>query len=162
MVSSAIARKLDIDDSFELVLRTRQDLDLTCQRAVSKFFSSERIDQVYLAAAKVGGIVANNTCPADFIYQNLMIECSIIHAAHTAGVQKLLFLGSSCIDPKLAQQPMTESTLLSGALEETNEPYAISIWKIATLSLLYLGAFMRPRTIRTQRLLLGGSDKPKR
>jgi GDP-L-fucose synthase len=108
-------------------------LDLTSQAAVQAFFQQQSIDQVYLAAAKVGGIHANNTYPADFIYENLMMEANIIHAAHTHGVQKLLFLGSSCIYPKLADQPMTESSLLTGTLEPTNEPYAIA--KIAGIKL---------------------------
>lgn len=133
MVGSAIIRQLESDSNIELVVRTRQELDLTSQQAVSDFFKAEGVDQVYLAAAKVGGIVANNTYPADFIYQNLMIECNIIHSAHMAGVQKLLFLGSSCIYPKLATQPMAESSLLTGTLEETNEPYAIA--KIAGIKL---------------------------
>jgi len=133
MVGSAIVRKLEKQDHIELITRTRQELDLTNQKAVLGFFQTEKIDQVYLAAAKVGGITANNTYPADFIYQNLMIQCNIINSAHQVGVQKLLFLGSSCIYPKLAQQPMRESALLTGKLEETNEPYAIA--KIAGIKL---------------------------
>lgn len=133
MVGSAIARQLQNDPAIELVLRTRAELDLVSQQAVADFFARENIDQVYLAAAKVGGIVANNTYPADFIYENLMIESNIIHAAHTAGVQELLFLGSSCIYPKFAEQPMSESALLTGVLEPTNEPYAIA--KIAGIKL---------------------------
>lgn len=133
MVGSAIVRQLKKQDNIEIVVRTRQELDLTNQQAVVDFFQAEKIDQVYLAAAKVGGIVANNTYPADFIYQNLMIQCNIIHSAHLAGIQKLLFLGSSCIYPKLAQQPMAESALLTGTLEETNEPYAVA--KIAGIKL---------------------------
>lgn len=133
MVGSAIVRQLEKIDNIEIVVRTRKELDLTNQQAVLDFFSQEKIHQVYLAAAKVGGIVANNTYPADFIYQNLMIQCNIIHSAHQAGIQQLLFLGSSCIYPKLAQQPMAESTLLTGTLEETNEPYAIA--KIAGIKL---------------------------
>lgn len=133
MVGSAIARQLVNDRNVELVMRTRNELDLTSQNAVSKFFEQEEIDEVYLAAAKVGGIVANNTYPAEFIYQNLMIESNIIHSANAVGVQKLLFLGSSCIYPKLAAQPMSESALLTGKLEETNEPYAIA--KIAGIKL---------------------------
>jgi GDP-L-fucose synthase len=133
MVGSAIVRQLDKIADIEIIVRTRQELDLTNQQAVLDFFNKERIDQVYLAAAKVGGIVANNTYPADFIYQNLMIQCNIIHSAHQAGIQQLLFLGSSCIYPKLAQQPMAESALLTGTLEETNEPYAIA--KIAGIKL---------------------------
>ncbi len=133
MVGSAIARQLINDRNVELVVRTRNELDLTSQYAVSEFFKQEEIDEVYLAAAKVGGIIANNTYPADFIYQNLMIECNVIHSANAAGVQKLLFLGSSCIYPKLAAQPMSEHALLTGKLEETNEPYAIA--KIAGIKL---------------------------
>jgi GDP-L-fucose synthase len=133
MVGSAIVRQLENNENVEIVVRSRKELDLTNQQAVSDFFNTEKIDQVYLAAAKVGGIVANNTYPADFIYENLMIECNIIHSAHLAGIQELLFLGSSCIYPKLAQQPMSESVLLTGKLEETNEPYAIA--KIAGIKL---------------------------
>lgn len=133
MVGSAICRQLSERADVELVVRTHIELDLTSQQAVTAFFSSEQIDQVYLAAAKVGGIHANNSYPAEFIYENLMMECNIIHAAHMAGVQKLLFLGSSCIYPKLAAQPMTESALLTGTLEATNEPYAIA--KIAGIKL---------------------------
>lgn len=133
MVGSAICRQLSQRGEVELVVRTRTELDLTSQQAVTEFFASEQIDQVYLAAAKVGGIHANNSYPAEFIYENLMMECNIIHAAHLAGVQKLLFLGSSCIYPKLAAQPMTESALLTGTLEVTNEPYAIA--KIAGIKL---------------------------
>lgn len=133
MVGSAIVRQLESYDEIELVLRTRDELDLTNQQAVIEFFERENIDEVYLAAAKVGGIIANNTYPADFIYENLMIECNIIHSAHIAGIQKLLFLGSSCIYPKLADQPMSEQALLTGTLEPTNEPYAIA--KIAGIKL---------------------------
>jgi GDP-L-fucose synthase len=133
MVGSAIVRQLENADDIDLVVRSRKELDLTNQQAVLEFFETQKIDQVYLAAAKVGGIVANNTYPADFIYENLMIECNIIHSAHLAGIQQLLFLGSSCIYPKLAEQPMSESALLTGTLEETNEPYAIA--KIAGIKL---------------------------
>jgi len=133
MVGSAIVRQLDQRADIELVLRDRSQLDLLDSNAVQAFFRDNQIDQVYLAAAKVGGIVANNTYPAEFIYQNLMIEANIIHAAHLSGVQKLLFLGSSCIYPKLAKQPITESELLQGTLEPTNEPYAIA--KIAGIKL---------------------------
>ncbi|BBS86515.1 GDP-L-fucose synthase [compost metagenome] len=133
MVGSAICRKLTLCNDVELVVRSRRELDLTRQEAVEGFFANEAIDEVYLAAAKVGGIHANNTYPAEFIYENLVLECNIINAAHQAGVQKLLFLGSSCIYPKLAEQPMTESALLTGALEATNEPYAIA--KIAGIKL---------------------------
>jgi GDP-L-fucose synthase len=133
MVGSAIVRQLKEKAGVELVLRTRAELDLTNQSVVNEFFDTESIDQVYLAAAKVGGIVGNNTYPADFIYQNLMIQCNIINAAHHAGVQNLLFLGSSCIYPRLAMQPMSEDALLTGTLEPTNEPYAIA--KIAGIKL---------------------------
>lgn len=133
MVGSAIYRQLTSRDDVDLVVRTRHELDLTRQDAVERFFASEAIDEVYLAAAKVGGIHANNTYPAEFIYENLVIECNVINAAHRSGVQRLLFLGSSCIYPKLAKQPMDESALLTGTLEETNEPYAIS--KIAGIKL---------------------------
>ncbi|MCD9477847.1 GDP-L-fucose synthase [Photobacterium phosphoreum] len=133
MVGSAIVRQLNQRDNVEIITRTRDELDLLNQQAVNGFFASERIDEVYLAAAKVGGIHANNTYPADFIYENLMMECNIIHAAHSNNVQHLLFLGSSCIYPKLAQQPMAEAALLTDILEETNEPYAIA--KIAGIKL---------------------------
>jgi GDP-L-fucose synthase len=133
MVGSAIVRELKNDDHIDLVLRNRSELDLTDQLSVVDFFSKEKVDEVYLAAAKVGGIMANSTYPADFIYQNLMMECNIINGAHLSGVKKLLFLGSSCIYPRLAKQPMSEYDLLSGALESTNEPYAIA--KIAGIKL---------------------------
>ena len=133
MVGSAIVRQLESRAGVDLVMRTRAELDLTSQAAVQTFFAAEQIDQVYLAAAKVGGIHANNEYPAEFIYENLMIEANIIHAAHLADVQKLLFLGSSCIYPKLAEQPMAETALLTGTLEPTNEPYAIA--KIAGIKL---------------------------
>lgn len=133
MVGSAIVRQLSARDDVEIITRSRSELDLLNQAAVNEFFAAERIDQVYLAAAKVGGIHANNVYPAEFIYQNLLMECNIIHAAHQNNVQHLLFLGSSCIYPKLAEQPMTESALLTGTLEATNEPYAIA--KIAGIKL---------------------------
>ena len=133
MVGSAIFRQLSKADDVQLITRSRKELDLTNQQAVVDFFQTEKIDQVYLAAAKVGGIVANNTYPADFIYENLMIQCNIIHSAHLANIQQLLFLGSSCIYPKLAEQPMKEAALLTGTLEETNEPYAVA--KIAGIKL---------------------------
>lgn len=133
MVGSAIIRQLEKRDDIEIVARTRAEMDLANQQAVLDFFSEEKIDQVYMAAAKVGGIVANDTYPADFIYDNLMVECNIIHAAHIFNVQKLLFLGSSCIYPRLAEQPMSEEALLNGSLEPTNEPYAIA--KIAGIKL---------------------------
>lgn len=135
MVGSAIVRTLLAQgvDVQSVITRTHAELDLTDQRAVNEFFSKENPDQVYLAAAKVGGIHANNTYPAEFIYQNLMMQANVIHAAHSHGVQKLLFLGSSCIYPKLAAQPMSEDALLSGKLELTNEPYAVA--KIAGIKL---------------------------
>jgi GDP-L-fucose synthase len=133
MVGSAIVRQLQKTEGIELVLCDRSQLDLLSQADVQAFFQQEKIDAVYLAAAKVGGIVANNTYPAEFIYENLMIECNIVHSAHLADIQDLLFLGSSCIYPKLAEQPMSESALLTGTLEPTNEPYAIA--KIAGIKL---------------------------
>jgi GDP-L-fucose synthase len=133
MVGSAIVRQLEASGHTNVITRTRTELDLTNQQAVVDFFQTEKIAQVYLAAAKVGGIVANNTYPADFIYENLMIQCNIIHSAHLANIQQLLFLGSSCIYPKLAVQPMKETALLTGVLEETNEPYAVA--KIAGIKL---------------------------
>jgi GDP-L-fucose synthase len=133
MVGAAIVRTLQQQGYTNIVARTHKELDLTNQAAVMAFFELERPDQVYLAAAKVGGIHANNTYPADFIYQNLMVQANVIEAAFQNGVQKLLFLGSSCIYPKLAPQPMTESALLTGPLEPTNEPYAVA--KIAGIKL---------------------------
>lgn len=133
MVGSALVRRLRQSGYTSLILAGREELDLTSQSAVQEFFTEHEIDQVYLAAAKVGGIHANNTYPAEFIYENLIIECNIIHAAHLSGVNKLLFLGSSCIYPKLAEQPMREEALLTGTLEPTNEPYAIA--KIAGIKL---------------------------
>lgn len=133
MVGGAIVRALQSQGYTNLVTRTHAELDLTNQAAVQAFFEAEKPDQVYLAAAKVGGIHANNTYPAEFIYQNLMIQANVIHAAFQSGVKKLLFLGSSCIYPKLAPQPMAENALLTGPLEPTNEPYAIA--KIAGIKL---------------------------
>jgi GDP-L-fucose synthase len=135
MVGSAIVRQLLAHGhpADRIVTRTHAELDLTNQAAVNAFFAEEKPDQVYLAAAKVGGIHANNTYPAEFIYQNLMMQANIIDAAFHHGVQKLLFLGSSCIYPKLAPQPMREDALLTGTLEPTNEPYAIA--KIAGIKL---------------------------
>lgn len=133
MVGSALVRQLAGRGDVELVLRSRSELDLTRQAEVEQFFGDERIGQVYLAAAKVGGIHANNTYPAEFIYENLMVEANIIHGAWRAGVRRLLFLGSSCIYPKFARQPIPESELLQGGLECTNEPYAIA--KIAGIKL---------------------------
>jgi GDP-L-fucose synthase len=126
MVGSAIVRQLEASGHTNILTLTRTELDLTNQQAVLEFFQPENIDQVYLATAKVGEIVANNTYPTDFIYENLMIQCNIIHSAHLANIQQLLFLGPSCIYPKLADQPMQETALLTGTLEEANEPYAIS------------------------------------
>lgn len=133
MVGSAIVRALEKAGDAEIITRTRSELDLLDQAAVFRFFNQNAVDEVYLAAAKVGGIWANNTYPAEFIYQNLIIEANIIHGVFQAGVRKLLFLGSSCIYPKLAEQPIAESSLLQGALEPTNEPYAIA--KIAGIKL---------------------------
>lgn len=133
MVGSAIVRRLTSLGYSRIVTRCRSELDLTRQEQVEAFLKSERIDVVYVAAAKVGGIFANNTLPAEFIYENLMIECNLIHSAHQAGIQQLLFLGSSCIYPKHAAQPMAEDALLQGPLEPTNEPYAIA--KIAGIKL---------------------------
>ena len=135
MVGAAIVRLLRRDGLPDdaLVTRTRKELDLTDQAAVRSFFDTERVDEVYLAAAKVGGIHANNIQPAEFIYENLMIEANVIDAAFRSGVRKLLYLGSSCIYPKHAPQPMREDALLTGTLEPTNEPYAIA--KIAGLKL---------------------------
>ena len=133
MVGSAIIRELANQGQTNLVVRTHAELDLTNQQAVQAFFEAEKPDQVYMAAAKVGGIHANNTYPAEFIYDNLMVQANVIHEAYKVGVQKLLFLGSSCIYPKLVEQPMKESALLTGVLEATNEPYAIA--KIAGIKL---------------------------
>jgi GDP-L-fucose synthase len=135
MAGSAILRHLQAAGlgMQDVLVRTHRELDLTSQLAVRAFFQQEKPEEVYLAAAKVGGIHANNTYPAEFIYQNLMVEANVIHEAWQAGVQKLLFLGSSCIYPRLAPQPMIEGALLSGPLESTNEPYAIA--KIAGIKL---------------------------
>ena len=133
MVGQAICRKLADQGAVELLTRDRACLDLADQRAVQEFFLNETPDEVILAAAKVGGIHANNTYPAEFIYQNLQIQNNVIDSAHRAGVQKLLFLGSSCIYPKQASQPIEETSLLTGALEPTNEPYAIA--KIAGIKM---------------------------
>jgi GDP-L-fucose synthase len=133
MVGSAIVRNLQAKGFSSIVTRTHAQLDLTNQADVQAFFESEKPDQVYLAAAKVGGIYANNSFPAEFIYQNLMVQNNVIHQAFVHGVKKLLFLGSSCIYPKLAPQPMGEDALLTGKLEPTNEPYAIA--KIAGIKM---------------------------
>jgi GDP-L-fucose synthase len=133
MVGSAIVRNLQAKGFSNIVTRTHTELDLTNQAQVASFFEQEKPDQVYLAAAKVGGIHANNTFPAEFIYQNLMMEANVIHQAFKNGVKRLLFLGSSCIYPKLAPQPMSEDALLTGKLEPTNEPYAVA--KIAGIKM---------------------------
>jgi GDP-L-fucose synthase len=133
MVGSAIVRRLNALGYHNIVVRTHAELDLCNQAAVNEFFATENPDAVVLAAAKVGGIHANNTYPAEFIFQNLMMECNVVHAAHANNCQHLLFLGSSCIYPKLAEQPMTETALLTGTLESTNEPYAVA--KIAGIKL---------------------------
>lgn len=133
MVGSAIVRKLKAEGFAQIITRTSAELDLRSQQAVNDFFETEKPDYVFLAAAKVGGIHANNVYRAQFLYENLMIEANIIHAAYTNGVKKLLFLGSSCIYPKMAPQPIKEDYLLTGLLEQTNEPYAIA--KIAGIKL---------------------------
>ena len=133
MVGSAIVRQLKADPENIIIKRTHAELDLTNQAAVQEFIEQEKPEQIYLSAAKVGGIHANNTYPADFIYQNLMIEANIIHAAYSNSVKKLLFLGSSCIYPKHVNQPMREDALLTDTLEPTNEPYAVA--KIAGIKL---------------------------
>jgi GDP-L-fucose synthase len=133
MVGSAIVQRLEASGRYEIVTRTRSELDLTRQADVEAFLAAARVDHVVLAAAKVGGIHANDTYPAEFIHENLVIECNLIHGSHVAGVQKLLFLGSSCIYPREAPQPMREDALLTGVLEATNEPYAIA--KIAGIKL---------------------------
>ena len=126
MVGAAIMRELERQGFTNIVTRTHGELDLTCQPAVKGFFHNERPEYVFLAAAKVGGIVANQSAPADFMYENMMLEMNVLHAAWQCGCQKLLFLGSSCIYPRLAPQPMTESCLLTGELEKTNEAYALA------------------------------------
>jgi GDP-L-fucose synthase len=133
MVGSAIVRRLHKDGFTNIVTRTHKEMDLTSQQAVADFFASEKPDVVVLAAAKVGGIHANNVYRAQFLYENLMIQNNVIHGAYTNGVKKLLFLGSSCIYPKMAPQPLKEESLLTGLLEQTNEPYAIA--KIAGIKM---------------------------
>jgi GDP-L-fucose synthase len=133
MVGSALVRQLNKTTGNNIITADRSELDLTNQLAVDSFFEKNNVDEIYLAAAKVGGIQANNNYPADFIYQNLMIECNVINSANKSNVQKILCLGSSCIYPKFAEQPMDEATLLKGVLEPTNEPYAIA--KIAGIKL---------------------------
>jgi len=133
MVGSALVRKLENSADHSIITRSRRELDLSRQEEVEAFFAQECIDRVYLAAAKVGGIKANKEMPADFIRENLQIQTNVIHAAHTAGVERLLFLGSSCIYPRLAEQPMAEEALMSGPLEPTNEAYAVA--KIAGIKM---------------------------
>ena len=133
MVGSAIERKLRKDGFTNIITKTSKELDLRNQQAVNDFFEKERPDYVFMSAAKVGGILANNIYRGEFIYDNLMIELNVVHAAHKVGVKKLLFLGSSCIYPKLAPQPLKEEYLLTGELESTNEPYAVA--KIAGIKL---------------------------
>jgi GDP-L-fucose synthase len=133
LVGSAIVRALKRRGNVEIVTRTHAELELTDQAQVRAFFASERIDEVYLAAARVGGIHANNTYPAEFIYENMAVQCNVIHEAWRAGITRLLFLGSSCIYPRLSEQPIREEYLMSGALEPTNEPYAIA--KIAGIKM---------------------------
>jgi GDP-L-fucose synthase len=133
LVGSAICRRLEAEGFTDLLIRRSDELDLTRQTEVEAFFQREKPEYVFLAAARVGGILANNTYPADFIYKNIMIQSNIIHASYTNGVRKLLFLGSSCIYPKLAPQPMKEEYLLTGELESTNEPYAVA--KIAGIKM---------------------------
>ena len=133
LLGSAIVRKFEQINQADVLVAGRDEVDLLDSAAVLSFFKSNEIDQVYLPAAKVGGIHANNTFPADFIYENLMIEANVIHAAHVHGVQKLLFVGTSCIYPKFADQPMSEESLFTGALESTTEPYAVA--KIAGIKL---------------------------
>ena len=133
MVGSAIVRRLKLQGYDNIVTADRNEIDLLEQSSVQNYFEEMKFDQVYLAAAKVGGIQANNVYPADFIYENLMIQANVIHAAHLSGVSRLLFLGSSCIYPKHAEQPMSEDALLTGVLEQTNEPYAVA--KIAGIKL---------------------------
>lgn len=133
MVGSALVRQLQQNTDINVITRSRAELDLTSQQSVADFFAAQPIDEVYLGAAKVGGIHANDTYPAEFIYDNLMVECNVVHEAHANGVNKLLFLGSSCIYPRLAKQPIEETELMQGALEPTNEPYALA--KIAGIKL---------------------------
>lgn len=135
MVGAAITKKLENDPSVEIIVAPKSNLNLLNQSQVTKFFESKKIDEVFIAAAKVGGINANQSFPADFIYQNLMIQANIINSAHITGVKKLLFLGSSCIYPANADQPMKESALLTGPLEKTNQPYALA--KISGLELCH-------------------------
>lgn len=133
MVGSALLRRLDLDSNVEVLTTSRAELDLTNQDKVAQYFSAQKIEQVYMAAAKVGGIHANNEYPAEFLYENLMMQCNVVHAAYLSGVKKMLFLGSSCIYPRQAEQPIPEHALLTGPLEQTNEAYAIA--KIAGIKL---------------------------
>ena len=133
MVGSSIVRSLKKKKNIDLIIRERNEVDLTNQTAVKKFFKKEKIDQIYMAAAKAGGIYANNVYPAEFIYENIMIETNIINSAFENGIKKILFLGSSCIYPKTTKQPIKEEQLLTGLLEQTNEPYSIA--KIAGVKL---------------------------
>ena len=133
MVGSALVRRLQAGGYSQVLTASRQELDLLDQHAVHAWLQENKPDYLFIAAAKVGGIHANNTYRAEFLYQNLMIEANLIHGAHLAGVQRLMFLGSSCIYPKLAPQPLREDSLLTGPLEPTNEPYAIA--KIAGIKL---------------------------
>lgn len=133
MAGSALVRQLSMDPHNDIITRTRSELDLTNQQAVADFFAQQSVDEIYLAAARVGGIHANDTFPAQFLYDNLMMECNVIHHAWHSGIRKLLFLGSSCIYPRLAKQPIKESELLQGTLEPTNEPYALA--KIAGIKM---------------------------
>lgn len=133
MVGSSIVRNLRLMGFHNIITRSHKELELTNQKAVADFFLQERPEQMYMAAAKVGGIYANNTFPAEFIYENLMVECNLIHQAFLAGTKKILFLGSSCIYPRLAEQPMVEEALMEGKLESTNEPYGVA--KIAGIKL---------------------------
>jgi GDP-L-fucose synthase len=133
MVGSALVRRLQRDEKHEIIVRTRQELDLTDPEAVRLFFAEHRPEEVYLAAARVGGIYANNKFPVEFLHENLLIQCNVLRGAFESGVDRLLFLGSSCIYPRLAPQPMREDCLLGGQLEPTNEPYALA--KIAGIKL---------------------------
>jgi GDP-L-fucose synthase len=158
MVGSALVRRLRAGGYARIITAPRSELDLLDQRAVHTFLAETKPDYLFIAAAKVGGIQANNTYRADFLYQNLMIEANLIHGAHLAGVQRMMFLGSSCIYPKLAPQPLTEDSLLTGPLEPTNEPYAIA--KIAGIKLCeaYNGQYGRQYTSAMPTNLYGPND----
>ena len=159
MVGSAIVRRLNALGFEQIVKRTHAELDLLDQRAVNEFLASQPLDYIFIAAAKVGGIQANNQYRADFIYQNLMIEANLIHGAHMNGVQRLMLLGSSCIYPRDCPQPIREDYLLTGPLEPTNEPYAIAkiagIWPLATCFLRSSARCMKPRPAATTRSWCG-------